>query len=293
MLRSLRSLRSFPAAVVRRVCRDENWPRRCRTVLLAAAPTPQLETAPESARHPRRGSCRHPRRNPRATKSSRTTARECQAPRRFAIRSAAARCTVSGELQWRPQGRTCTNLKLESKLAGLTLLTQISRGGFDADGHRPRALHRLAGCGAPPSRRNFQRDAGKVTFSGSTQELPLEPGVQDRVSWDGAARGDRPLHTRTCAPPGREGRDARGRGERRREASGHSSASATKTVETDGRRDRCGQVRAPSHVARNDTTAAGLARFETPFSCRPARPCVPGRTTRVSNSVCKNVIGNP
>jgi hypothetical protein len=30
---------------------------------------------------------------------------------------------------------------------------------------------------------NFQRDAGKITFSGPTHELPLWPGVQDRVSW--------------------------------------------------------------------------------------------------------------
>ena len=35
---------------------------------------------------------------------------------------------------------------------------------------------------------NFQREAGvngggKISFSGSAQELPLVPGVQDRVSW--------------------------------------------------------------------------------------------------------------
>ena len=30
---------------------------------------------------------------------------------------------------------------------------------------------------------NFQRDAGKITFSGPTHELPLWPGVQDRLSW--------------------------------------------------------------------------------------------------------------
>jgi hypothetical protein len=30
---------------------------------------------------------------------------------------------------------------------------------------------------------NFQREAGKITFSGPTHELPLVPGAQDRLSW--------------------------------------------------------------------------------------------------------------
>ena len=87
----------------------------------------------------------------------------------------------SGELQWRPQGDQY-EIKLESKLGGLTLLTQISRGGFDADGIAPvrftdtRVRRSMVAA-------NFQRDAGKISFSGSSQELPLEPGVQDRISW--------------------------------------------------------------------------------------------------------------
>jgi len=87
----------------------------------------------------------------------------------------------SGELQWRPQGDQY-ELTLESKLGGMTLLTQISRGGFDADGIAPLRFTdwrvRRSTVAA-----NFQREAGKVSFSGSSQELPLEPGVQDRVSW--------------------------------------------------------------------------------------------------------------
>jgi len=98
----------------------------------------------------------------------------------------------NGELQWRPQGDRY-ELKLESKLAGLTLLTQISSGGFDADGLAPERFTdtriRRSTVAA-----NFQREAGKdgagskdgggkITFSGSPQELPLVPGVQDRVSW--------------------------------------------------------------------------------------------------------------
>ncbi|HKX42781.1 MAG TPA: DUF3108 domain-containing protein, partial [Burkholderiaceae bacterium] len=87
----------------------------------------------------------------------------------------------SGELQWRPQGNQY-ELKLESKLGGMTLLTQVSSGGFDADGIAPVRFTdtriRRATVAA-----NFQRDAGKVTFSNSSQELALVPGVQDRVSW--------------------------------------------------------------------------------------------------------------
>jgi hypothetical protein len=30
---------------------------------------------------------------------------------------------------------------------------------------------------------NFQRGAGKITFSGPRHELPLLPGAQDRLSW--------------------------------------------------------------------------------------------------------------
>ncbi|HEY9064416.1 MAG TPA: DUF3108 domain-containing protein, partial [Burkholderiaceae bacterium] len=90
----------------------------------------------------------------------------------------------SGELQWRPQGDQY-ELKLESKLGGMTLLTQVSSGGFDAEGIAPVRFTdtriRRATVAA-----NFQREAGrdgKITFSGSSQELPLAPGVQDRISW--------------------------------------------------------------------------------------------------------------
>lgn len=86
-----------------------------------------------------------------------------------------------GELQWRP-GAEGYELRLEGRVAGLAVLTQISRGGFDESGIAPlrftdRRIRR------PLSAANFQRDAGKITFSGPQAEYPLHPGAQDRLSW--------------------------------------------------------------------------------------------------------------
>lgn len=87
----------------------------------------------------------------------------------------------TGELQWRPQGDRY-EIRLEGRLGSLTLLTQVSTGGFDADGIAPQrftdARLRRSALAA-----NFQRDAGRISFSGSEQQFPLQPGVQDRVSW--------------------------------------------------------------------------------------------------------------
>jgi hypothetical protein len=149
-------------------------PRPEAPVPLAVAPKPRLEPAP--APEP-------------ATAESQPAADDViphyrtQMPGSATLRYQVSRGMLhgSGELQWRPQGDQY-ELKLESKLGGMTLLTQISRGGFDAEGIAPVRFTdwrvRRSTVAA-----NFQREAGKISFSGSTQELPLEPGVQDRVSW--------------------------------------------------------------------------------------------------------------
>ncbi len=87
----------------------------------------------------------------------------------------------NGELQWRP-GADRYELKLEGRVAGLTVLTQLSQGGFDAAGIAPlrftdRRIRR------PLTAANFQREAGKITFSGPQTEYPLHAGSQDRLSW--------------------------------------------------------------------------------------------------------------
>ena len=87
----------------------------------------------------------------------------------------------NGEMQWRPSADRY-ELKLEGQVAGLTLLTQVSQGGFDGAGIAPlrfsdRRVRR------PMTAANFQREAGKITFSGPQTEYPLHAGAQDRLSW--------------------------------------------------------------------------------------------------------------
>ena len=86
-----------------------------------------------------------------------------------------------GELQWRP-GAERYELKLEGQVAGLTILTQVSQGGFDAAGIAPQRFtdRRIR---RPLTAANFQREAGKITFSGPQTEYPLHAGSQDRLSW--------------------------------------------------------------------------------------------------------------
>ena len=174
-----------PAAAVRRVVATKAAPAEA-PVPLGVAPKPRVEAAPAPA--PTQASAQGP-----APAASQPAGDEVithviphyrtQMPGSVTLRYQVSRGMLhgSGELQWRPQGDQY-ELKLESKLGGMTLLTQISRGGFDADGIAPLRFTdwriRRSTIAA-----NFQRDAGKVSFSGSTQELPLEAGVQDRVSW--------------------------------------------------------------------------------------------------------------
>jgi hypothetical protein len=87
----------------------------------------------------------------------------------------------TGELVWRPQGEHY-ELKLEVKLSGLTILSQMSTGGFDAAGIAPRRFtDQRARRGTTAA--NFQREAGKITYSGSQSEFALKAGAQDRLSW--------------------------------------------------------------------------------------------------------------
>lgn len=87
----------------------------------------------------------------------------------------------SGELLWRPDGDHY-ELRLDGRVGPLTVLTQVSSGGFDGAGLAPlrftdKRLRR------PVSAANFQREAGKITFSGPATEFALQPGTQDRLSW--------------------------------------------------------------------------------------------------------------
>lgn len=87
----------------------------------------------------------------------------------------------AADLQWRAAADGY-ELRLESRLGAAPARMQVSAGGFDAAGIAPErytdARQRRAALAA-----NFQRAAGKISFSGSTQAFPLQPGSQDRISW--------------------------------------------------------------------------------------------------------------
>ena len=87
----------------------------------------------------------------------------------------------TGELSWRPVNGHY-EARLDASIAGFTLLTQISQGGFDAAGLAPtRFTDQRARKAARAA--NFQREAGKITFSGPRDEYALAAGSQDRLSW--------------------------------------------------------------------------------------------------------------
>ena len=87
----------------------------------------------------------------------------------------------TGELSWRPDGGHY-EARLNASVIGYTLLTQISQGGFDKAGLAPlRFTDQRARKAARAA--NFQRDAGKITFSGPSDEFALPAGSQDRLSW--------------------------------------------------------------------------------------------------------------
>ena len=87
----------------------------------------------------------------------------------------------SGELHWQLDGARYW-LRLDGAVLGVNVLTQISEGAIDAAGVAPLRFTDQRGRRSPQAA-NFQRDAGKVTFSGPSLELPLVPGAQDRLSW--------------------------------------------------------------------------------------------------------------
>ncbi|HWH82233.1 MAG TPA: DUF3108 domain-containing protein, partial [Burkholderiaceae bacterium] len=87
----------------------------------------------------------------------------------------------NGELSWRVRGDQY-ELTLEARVAGIAALTQTSNGALDAAGLAPRRFldKRL---GRAPMAANFQRDAAKISYSGTKKEFALRPGAQDRLSW--------------------------------------------------------------------------------------------------------------
>jgi len=73
-------------------------------------------------------------------------------------------------------------LSFDAQVAGFSLLKQASTGRVDDSGLAPlRFTDQRAGREVRAT--NFQREAGKITFSGPSVEFPLVAGTQDRSSW--------------------------------------------------------------------------------------------------------------
>lgn len=91
------------------------------------------------------------------------------------------RLAGSGTLVWRPQGGRYT-LQLDGSIAGLRVLVQASQGGIDTNGLAPERFTDQR-ARRPMQAANLRRELGRISFSGPSHELPLWPGVQDRLSW--------------------------------------------------------------------------------------------------------------
>ena len=98
---------------------------------------------------------------------------------RFEWRRGAA--VGQAELDWQPADEHY-RLTLLGRLGGAPSIGWTSQGGFDSAGLAP-LRYTESRRGRELRAANFQRDNGRVTFSGPAIEHPLVPGGQDRLSW--------------------------------------------------------------------------------------------------------------
>jgi hypothetical protein len=85
------------------------------------------------------------------------------------------------DLAWQP-GPDGYQLSLQGQALGAPFIGWTSVGGMDSAGLAP-LRHAELRRGREARAANFQRDAGRVTFSGPQLEHSLVPGMQDRLSW--------------------------------------------------------------------------------------------------------------
>ena len=84
-------------------------------------------------------------------------------------------------LDWQP-GAEGYQLTLQGHAAGAPAIGWASVGGFDGAGIAP-LRYTESRRGREQRAANFQRDSGRITFSGPAIEHALVPGAQDRLSW--------------------------------------------------------------------------------------------------------------
>ena len=87
----------------------------------------------------------------------------------------------NGELRWR-KAAAGYELDLSGSVLGVSVIGWSSRGAFDSAGIAPlRYVDQRRGKSAVAA--NFQRELGRVSFSGPPVTYALVPGTQDRLSW--------------------------------------------------------------------------------------------------------------
>ena len=86
----------------------------------------------------------------------------------------------TARLRWQPQG-SGYQLSLARELGGRTLPTWRSEGETGAQGLAPNRYAQQR-QGRDTRATNFRRDEGIISFSASTEQVALSPGVQDRLS---------------------------------------------------------------------------------------------------------------
>ena len=85
------------------------------------------------------------------------------------------------DLDWRPSADRY-QLTLQGHAVGTPAIAWASHGGFDGAGIAP-LRYTESRRGREVRAANFQRDSGRITFSGPAIEHPLVGGAQDRLSW--------------------------------------------------------------------------------------------------------------
>jgi hypothetical protein len=97
-----------------------------------------------------------------------------------------ARGVVSGRgrIDWQPAGERYT-LTMEGRAMGVQLISWTSRGALGSNGLAPVSFIDKR-FGRDPMVATFQREAGRITYTGPKGPRPERawvPGVQDRLSW--------------------------------------------------------------------------------------------------------------
>jgi len=87
----------------------------------------------------------------------------------------------AARLQWQPEAGDYL-LRLDTDWPGQPAAGSASRGLIDGDGVAP-VRHAELKRAREVRAANFQREAGRITFSGPQLAYALPPGAQDRLSW--------------------------------------------------------------------------------------------------------------